>query len=155
MFNGLICYQPVQSNMLLGGFMKRILTSAILILLACSQAEAEVAVLEGKGKNLKMIHVTHWIEKSDGNPTNPMIMKTEEITIYLMQDGEPKMIIPVSINSISKNNEISAVAWVSEEMLPNILVKISGFGASQNAEGVFIENYRYSQEKQNFERVKQ
>ena len=134
--------------------MMRIIITVIFMLLVGSPAKAEVALLEGKGTNLKMIYITHWMEKSDGNPTNPMIMKTEEISVHLIQDGEPRMIVPTFINSTDKENEISAVAYVSEELLPNILVRISGFGASKNAEGVFIHKYRYVKENKTFERVK-
>jgi len=132
--------------------MKR--TSILALLLLVAPAFAGIEVKDDKATGLKKLVVTHWLSKESGPKGNPFRSTTESITLYVEKDGKSAMIIPVSMNPSAKKNEVSGVAWISEDLLPSIRVSISGFGASANAEGQFSENYRYVTEKKGLELIK-
>ena len=107
----------------------------IPVLMACS-AFAEVEVRDHpQSKGLKRIVVTHWTKKETGPKDNPFRSWTESITFRLEKDSDAVLVVPMSQYASKKENETTAQAWVSVDLLPKVIVSVSGFGASINAEG--------------------
>lgn len=128
---------------------------AIMTVLGACSAFAEVAVRDQpQSKDLKRIVVTHWAVKETGPKDNLFRSQTESITLSIEKDAEVVLVVPMSQYASKKENEITAQAWVSRDLLPQVVVCVSGFGASANAEGQFSERYRYVPEKMAFELVK-
>lgn len=126
----------------------------LVAVLLATTALAGIEIHDDQSSGLKKIVVTHWLSRETGPKDNPFRSTTEQITVRVEQDGTPILIIPVSMNALSKKNEITAVAWVSQDLLPSVRISVSGFGASINAEGQSIEIYRYVKARNAFELMK-
>ena len=68
-------------------------------------------------------------------PADGFFVRTaDSISISLEKDGKLLLVVPVHrVATVGQLNQLSAVAWVSEDFLPGLRVNISGSIASVNS----------------------